>query len=414
MAALRDLAEDGFLVELENGDLVTDKVVSYRIQNAYTTPTDSFEFVVYSEDDPRALRRRWRPLQPVKISIAGRQQLIGRIDGIRGEGQSGRLLRVRGRDYLADLVDSSADPTFQIKKGQDLGDFLLDFLKPWGIVTVLSDFNLTRNAITGRVPYSKKRERQLTAAQLDDQHAGENQGAHEFIAKVITRHGATIQPAGTRDTICVDQPNYDQAPLYKLTRTLEGGGNLLSGVADRNYEGAPTVTLARGRSGGSEPGKQSGSMFREYPSFDKTGPTRMGASLECQRIVTSDDGIVVVREKRFDPKSRKVEVFGFDFPVYKPLYYKDKDSRNQEQLDYSVRRMVAEKLRDTLVYTCTVRGHVDPESEALWGTDTIATVYDEIEDVDEPLWIHDRTLSNDGSGPRTELNLFRPGSYVFG
>jgi prophage tail gpP-like protein len=155
-------------------------------------------------------------------------------------------------------------------------------------------------------------------------------------------------------------------------------------------------------------------MFRESPGWDKSGPTRVGAVAECQRIITSSDGVVVVREKRFDPRARDTTVFGFDFPVYKPLYFKDRDSRNQEQLDYSVRRMVAEKLRDTLVYTCTVRGHVDPVSGALWGTDTIAHVYDEVEDVGEPLWIHDRTLYNDGSGPRTDLTLFRPGSYLFG
>jgi prophage tail gpP-like protein len=402
--------EDRLTVEIEGAGVVTDRIISYRINTQYTTPTDSWEFVVFSEDDPKRLRRRFRPLQPVKLSIAGRQQLIGRIDGTVGTGESGALLKVHGRDYLADLVDSSVDPSFQIKKGQDIGAFLLELLKPWGITTVFGNFNLTRNVMSGRKPFTKNPARSYKSAKLEDTKASENQAVFEFGNQVVARQAFTLQPAGTRDAICVDAPNYEQAPLYTLSRP----GNLISGTADRNYAGVPTVTIARGRGGGSDAGKQSPGAKKEYPTFDRSGPSQISKTAEVQHAITSDEGVVVVRESRFDPKARQTKVFGFDFPVYKPAFFRDRDSRNDEQLDYAVRRFIAEKLRETLIYTCSVRGHVDPVSGATWTVDTLAHVRDEIEDVDEPLWIAERTFTNDGSsGPMTELVLVRPGSYVF-
>jgi len=408
--APKEPGEDRLTVEIEGVGVQTDRILSYRINTQYTTPTDGWDFSVYSEDKPRELRRRWRPLQPVKLSIAGRQQVIGRIDAIEGVGDSGSVLKVSGRDYLADIVDSTVDPQFQVKKGQDIGTFLLELLKPWGITTVFGNFNLTRNVLTGKRPFTHATKTGKTK-KLDDTKATDNEGTFEYANKIIARHAETIQPAGTRDAVCVDHPNYEQAPLYSLSRP----GNIIRASARRDYTGVPTVTIARGRTGGSDAGKQSPGGKREYPTFDKSGPSKIGAVLEAQRIITSDQGVVVVREKRYDPKVREKTIYGYDFPVYKPLFYKDPTSRNDEQLDYSVRRMIAEKLRETLTYTATVRGHIDPVSGAAWAVDTMVNVHDEIEDLDEPLWIAERTFSNDGSsGPVSELVLVRPGSYVLG
>jgi|1185.fasta_scaffold04371_2 hypothetical protein len=508
-----DPDDDRLTVELEGVGFQPNRILSYRINTQYTTPTDSWEFVVYSEDDPRGLRRRFRPLQPIRLYIAGNLQVIGRIDKIEGTGESGAALKVSGRDYLADLVDSTVDPQFQIKKSQDIGAFLLDLLKPWGITTVFGNSNLTRNALTGRKPFTKNPAKHYNSAKLEDTKASENQGVFEFANRVVARHGFMILPAGTRDSIVVDAPNYEQTALYSVSRP----GNILSGTASRDYTDIPTVTIAHGRMGGSSPGEESpsgqstgavftpaagtpagkqgqfaanpsndvqgtgrrpgstiggsGSGFAGNPSndtqgtgrrdgtsrsqfasnpsndvrgtgrrtdadpgpsaagptlggkasgkdrfgtFDETGASSLGRILEVQRCITSDDGVIVVREKRFDPKKPDHTIYGFDFPVYKPLFYRDKDSRNDEQLNYSVRRVIAEKLRATLTYNCTVRGHVEPKSGATWAVDTLVNVRDEVEDVNEAMWILERTFENDGtSGPVTHLSMVRPGSFVF-
>lgn len=409
MPALPELSADALTVEIEGVGVTTDRILSYRINSSYIVPTDGWEIVVYSESDPRGLRRRWRPFQPVRLTVAGRQQLLGRIDGHEGTGETGSALRVFGRDYLADFVDSTIDPTYQVKAGQDIGSVILDVLKPWGITTVLGQ-NLNRNILTGKAPFQAA-PRDLKQVRLEDFKPEPNLGVREFLDKVVARQSLTLQPAGTRDSIVCDRPNYDQAALYAITNP---GGNLVRPArARRDYSGTPTVTIATGRTGSSDPGRQSPGGRTEYPTFDKSGPSRIGNVPEAQRAITSDDGVSVVRERRFDPKARQTTVFGYDFPVYKPLFHRDRDCRNQQQLDAVVRRLIAEKLRDTLTYPFAVRGHVDPASGALWSVDTIVRVSDDIEDVDENLWIVERTLYNDGSGPMTEGVAIRPDAYVF-
>ncbi len=409
--ALLELSEESLSVELEASGVHQDKFLSYSINSAYLTPTDGWEFVVANEDDPVGLRRRWRPWQPVRLSIAGRQQVIGRIDGNEGTGPSGSWLRVFGRDYLADIVDSTVDPQFQVKQGWDIGKFLEELLAPYGIKTILGDANqasLNRNILTGKRPFKGQPSRDFKTATLSDFKAEENEGVMEYANRILARHRFTLQPAGTRDAVIVGDPNYSQDVLYALSRP---GNNIKTGCAKRDYTNVPTVTMGRGRSG--EPGKNLGSTKHDIGTFDPaTARSNIGLVRDVQRTITSDEGIEVVRQKRFDPKKPDQTVYGYDQPVYKPLFFRDKSSKNQEQVEAAVARTLAEKLRETLAYGFEVRGHVDPTSGAIWTVDTLASVRDEIEDVDEVMWISERTLSNDGSGPKTSGMLYRPESFV--
>ena len=129
-------------------------------------------------------------------------------------------------------------------------------------------------------------------------------------------------------------------------------------------------------------------------------------------IFPEDGAGILIREQRFDLKKRDPTFYAFNPPVYKPLFYQDKDSKNQEQLEYGARKMVAERLKKTLDYTCTVQGHVEPRSGALWAINTVAHVVDELEQLNERLWLYEREFYNDGKGPMTALKFMRPDSYV--
>jgi prophage tail gpP-like protein len=408
MAALPELNAESFSVEIEGVGTFYEGFKSYRINSNYTTPTDAWSFVVYSDDDAAGLRQRWRPWQPVRLYVSGACQVIGRIDRIKGVGPGSAALMVSGRDYLADLVDATMDPTFQLSQEMNLGEAVLEICKPWGITGVLSDGGLTRNIRTGKQP-TRPAPEDLEQVKLEDFKAEENQGVMEFLNKLVSRHGFTIQPAGTRDTILVVRPQYDQPPLYDLSRP----GNILEGTADRNYTEVPTVTLGRGRAGGGK--HQVGGTRSEFPTFSEGAPSRIGTLTEVLAITTADNNIAVTREKRFDPKRGDNTLYGYDPPIYKPLFFRDKDSRNGAQVERSVKRMLAEKLRDTLLYEVSARGHTETKSGAIWSVDTIVRVDDGVEDVRENLWILERTLANDGTGdgPRTDMACVRPESYVY-
>jgi hypothetical protein len=119
---------------------------------------------------------------------------------------------------------------------------------------------------------------------------------------------------------------------------------------------------------------------------------------ELRDIITS--GIEVGRAQDGDPNV-----------LYRLLVARDQESRTEEQLFAFALRAIASRLKDTLLYTATVKGHVDPESGLVWSVNTMVNVKDSIAEVNEPLWIHSRKLRFGTDGPLTDLECWRPASY---
>lgn len=70
-------------------------------------------------------------------------------------------------------------------------------------------------------------------------------------------------------------------------------------------------------------------------------------------------------------------------------------------------------MKDTLLYDVTMRGHVDPESGAVWSVNTMVEVDDSVADVHERLWILQRKLSySKEEGAITTMTCIRPESFV--
>lgn len=384
-----------------------DNIESYRINSNYLTPTDAWEVVVYDHADPRSLRRIFRPLRPVKIYLDGNLQAIGRIDSIEGTGTGETSLRVQGRDYVADLMDGGVDPALRVKKDQALDQLLLEAFKPWGITTVVSNFDASRNAMTGKVPFTGAPRKDFRPLKTEDFKPSDGEGAYEWVNKIVARHGATIQPSTRRNEICLAEPEYRQGPLYTLARP----GNILGATAQRDWSDVPTVTSAKGR--GAASGSSASPLAITARTFSEGSPSELYKNTEIQFTITGPNSGVAVIEELFDPKSKVAVLYDSPAPCYRPMYYSDKDSKTRDQLEHGLRRMLSERLRKTLTYSCRLRGVVDQESGAVYAVDTMATVRDDVEDVDEDLWIMERTLTQSkGGGPMTELKLIRPGSVV--
>lgn len=403
-----DPDEQTITVTLEaTGEVISRGIQAYRINTSFLTPTDEWSFTIYDNDDPGSLRDKFRPWQPIRISINGQDQVIGRINKLRGAGESGAGLEVSGLDYLADIVASTIDPSLQIKKEMDLGQALLAILEPWGIDTIYGDFNLTQNILSGRIHAAKgKPAREFKKGHPDELRPKDNQGVWEFMEQIVSRMGFTLQSAMLRNAIVCCVPHDLKDPRYRLSRP----GNILKGSASRDWTDVPTVTMARGRSG--DPNEQVKGTRHEFATFSGDTINPIAKIPEIQRIITSDDNVEIVRQKRFDPKTKDPTVYGFSPPVYRPLFYQDRDSKSQEQLEFGVRKMVAEHLKKTLEYSCTMRGHVEPSSGEIYTIDTVVDVFDDMERVDERLWLYENTKYNDGSGPRTDLKFFRQDSYI--
>ena len=390
------------------------------------TPADEWEFVAYTNEEPATLRRKFRPLMRVKLYIDGELQVIGRIDETEGVGQSGSALSVKGRDYMAELVDAGADPSIKFTEGQDLGDALLSLFKPHGIRGLVGNWNLTRNLLTGRIPHIGVPRNDFTTAKIEDFTPKAGQGAYETGDKIVARHGFTIQMGGARHLLAIVEPMFAQDALYRLSRP----GNVLRGSARRNYGDVPTVTIATGRvkkkrktarvdlfdrtaQVGAD-GVVQDDVFLpslvQFPSFGDLAPNELGTFGEVQRIAL--EPVSLLRQARVDWKARTMPFEAEDDVLYRPMYYADKDSKTDEQLQRGVRRELSRRMKDILTYRCTLRGHRDLASGAVYAIDTVATVHDEIDDVNQDMWILDRTFYNDGSGPKTDLQLILPGAIA--
>lgn len=422
-----ELGEQRLTVEIESTGEKWDKIISYRLSSNYLTPTDEFEFTAYNHDDPAALRRIFRPLMRVKLYIDGEPQLIGRIDKTSGTGGSKSALVCRGRDYIAELVDGGADPSVLFTSGQDLGDALLSLWRVFGIRSLVGSYNLTRNILTGRQPFSGTPTRTFREAKLEEFKVRAGDGAHQAGDRLVARHGFIIRPAGERGTVCIVEPQFGQEPLYDLVR----GGNVMDGNADRDYGDAPTVTIATGRVKAKKKKNIDATLFgrtagigddakpnenqllpaiKQFPSFGELAPNEIGKFDEVKRIAL--EPVSLLRSARVDWKANTMPFEPTDDTLYRPMYYEDPHSRTDEQIERGVRRELSRRLKSCLTYHCTVRGHRELASGAIYSIDTMANVKDEIEDVNQRMWVLERTLYNDGQGPKTDLSLILPGSIA--
>ena len=402
----RDDRRPEFTIELE-GVGTFNNVESWRINSSFLTPTDSWEVVVFDPKDPGRLRRTFRPWRPVKLYIDGNLQIIGRIYYTVGTGDGEKALRVSGRDYISDLMDPGIDPAVRVKKNESLAQAILTAFEPWHVDSVIGNFDSMRNATTGKNPFTGTPARDFLALKVEDFKPGDGDGPFEWANKLAARHGASIQPSIARNEICLCEPEYQQGPLYQLSRP----GNIKSATAPRDWTDVPTVTIAKGRSVAS--GSSASGLSVTMPSFSEGSPSELYRNSEIQATLTGPNNGVAVIEEVYDPKNKVHTLYDSPAPCYRPMFYSDKQSKSREQLERGLRRMLSERLRKTLIYRCQLRGVYEEISGAIFGVDTVATVKDEIEDVEENLWIIERTLSQQSNGvPMTELELIRPGSLV--
>ena len=377
-----------------------ENITSWSLQQAYFTPADAFEFTVTDPANPGKLRDTFRPWQPVNLYLNDLIQLTGRIDKIQGTGAGDADLQCSGRDYFASFVDAGCDTSFRVAKGDTLEYLVMRLLAPFGVTSVSGDgFAMLRNARTGRSSQGSPKD--YRSAELEDDKPQEGQGVFQFLTSILARHGFLLQPTEDPTGVALVQPEFTTRPHGVLRRSLQTPDltNIKSGVASRDYTNVPTVTIARSRS--MSTGGKAAPTRSVVPSFGPGSPATIGELTEVRRIF----GSVAVQTP-----SRPGEV-GDATRVYKPMFYHDDASRNQEQLDRGLRRELAERLQGTLTYRCEVDGIEAPDG-SIFCVDTILTVDDDVENVHEDMWVSELDVSDQGDGPATVLTLIRPGSYV--
>ncbi|MEM6792104.1 MAG: hypothetical protein AAF715_31595 [Myxococcota bacterium] len=377
----------------DTGRNLTPYVKGYRLETDYTVATDGFSLELYSET-PSDLDDLL--LQQVELVVEGASQLIGRVEVVEASGQ-GTALRVMGRDYLADLIETHIDPSFTVAKGETLGSALARACAPAGIADVVDDADVGMRDVRsnwgsqGAAPPSG-----MKAREAGDLKAEPGMGLFDWANRVAARvGGATLQPGRSRTQLVLSKPHYEQSTRYAIHRRRDNPGatanNVRTSAARQDLSSFPTHVVATGKVGTGGRRKET-----ETVSLDTgwAGPDSIAGRLFRGRY-SPDDG----------PRGGT--------QVYRLHYLRDDESRSELELSNLAARRMSEHLRHSLEYTVQLQGFTDPETSAVWAVDTMVDVDDDVRGVREPLWVASRSFTyQQGQGAITELKCWRPWSYV--
>jgi prophage tail gpP-like protein len=377
----------------------TTAIKSYRIDSAFMVSTDGFELTLY---EPLAENRRHLELQPVSIFIDGLLQVVGRIDETVMGGGSGHEVAIRGRDYIADMVESHVDPSLRLEDNMTLGDVVKLAARPCGITAVEDGAEAFRNVRTGVNTQSGAADATFTELALQKYKANPGEGTYQFLNRICARHACTIQPTQKRTSLALAAPDYEQQASARLTRRTGNPASKANTIkaarATRNYSSYPTFVFAVGKQS-----KPKGDTSKTSSSSDLSGLVS-----ELELFLPGRNPNIVLPTRLLPSGEPKTPAE----TLYRLLYIRDEQAKKQEQLDRTMRRAVSERVKDSLQYTVTLRGHRDPDTSALYQPDTIVEVADDVCDVNERLWVERRTFSYDeGGGPTTELTCWRVGAF---
>ncbi len=390
------------------GDRTLTQIKSWSIDSDYLVSTDGFQFTAVAED-PKDLRTLEG--EPVKLTVAGAVQVVGRIDQSES-GSDGLAWSFSGRDYIADLVECNIDPTFVVKEKQTLGDVILKACAPIGITKVAEHSDAMvmldiRQGIPGKTRGRKtkdNRSKKFKDATLEDLKPDIGQGIFEFLNPICARKNCTIQPTHQRDTLLIGGPFYEQEPQFTIIRgrkDTENTNNVLSATARRDFSSYPSMIIVQGQGAPRSGEKISNANLIIDTWFEAQN---FGGELaETINWITYSG-----RRNPNDP----LAALPID-KLYRLNVFRDDKARNAEQVANAARRLFADHLKRSLEYKVRIRGHIDPITGAIWTHDAIVYVYDEVCGIlGEELWVQSRRLSySESTGPITELTCIRPGSF---
>jgi prophage tail gpP-like protein len=352
------------------GDQVPRRVLSYTIDTGYLTSTDAFELEVFETDPVRLEKLLW---EPVELEVDGCQQLIGRIERVERGYAGQHTAKLSGRDYLAELVEGHVDPGVKLDKGKLLADGIKLICSPYGVTSVVASEDVkVRDLRSGYSVKTGKSAPQISSLKLEDLTPDAGQGCFDFANKIAAHHGLTIQPSDKRSELLLAAPNFDQTPSLTLWRA-DRQGNLAQGQLTEDGSRTPTFVLSAGEQG--NPGKSAKPIAANFG----LGTVQPFSQLSSAYAVT---------DRRLPGKSGAIEFA----KLYRLFYWKDRDARNQAQLERGLARALADRLKELLVYHATLIGHKDAKTGAIPTVDTTIQVDDDWTGVHEQLWVARRTL----------------------
>lgn len=370
-------------IVLEDGKTLK-QWLSYSVDSDFLTPTDGWSLSVgdarlHTDETYKSLV----PDSKVQIYMGESLVLTGIVDVVEftSDTSGGTICNVRGRDIMRTLCKSNVWPGLKIKDLTlaDMVSKVLETYYPESRPELYLDDKANRSVLGLKGAFTPA-ERSAKQKQLIDRaQAHPNEGAFEFIARQLRRHGLWIW-ATADGGIVISGPEYNQEPSYKIIRKRGDGtsSQWLSARYTYDRTNVPSFLQVRGKSTSKE--------------WEKTEVFGVAA----------------------DPNAHH-GTLGLKWynGVIEPAYVQHDEAKDPDQCKAFALQELTRLKADERVYTVTAIGHRDKATGNVFAVNTVAAIDDEFTGVSEKMFVKGRTFRKDSGGTTTELRCVPLGSILF-
>lgn len=359
------------------------------LRQAFTDPLDDLTF------DARPPRGQWHDYrrllskgEKVELFINDVSQGVYLIvtSERRTSPDGGASISAHLKTPLVTPYEGGVDPDLSLTSSTDVEvtTAILKALKPYGFDRIVAGDRGSVGAKTGK-PIAGLPHRFTAVSELKHRDAvgHPDETAYAFVARIITRLGLCLRVLAD-GTLSVEEPDYDQAPLYTVVRTTRPG------VAGDYFIDDVTVHETN-------EGQFSEVTARGQRSIDK------GQTSAARPHAIAAASVLPTRTAYFSTVA-----------PYKPKFFKDKSARDAAAAANVAHFELGMRAKDAFYVEGEVDGWVS-QSGAIWQVNTVAHVIHEQELIDESMWLSEltRMQSADG-GQRTRLRFIPLGALVLG
>ncbi|PHM47082.1 phage baseplate assembly protein [Xenorhabdus miraniensis] len=346
----------------------------YRIDSDFLKATDAWQLSLgltegaFPADAVRGA--------PVIAKIRDTVILSGRVDSVtRDVSRRGVTLSLSGRDDAAILVDCAA-PVFSARQ-LNLDEVIASIVRPLGITRIrIQAQGMTRN---------------------DRVHIEPGERAWDALARAAAARGVWpwLDPDGT---LVIGGPDYNSAPVADLIMRRDGQGNNLISLSDiRNIQGcfSELTLLAQGHASTTDNQQiKPVDLMSLQPFTVSAAPPDSGSGAKT--------GHNNYRIKVTDPT----------VPYYRPQILTHGDVDNQKQLQYRVRKAMADARLTGLDIRAEVSGHRTPQGQ-LWQPGQRVRIQSELHGIDGIYFLMGREfIGGRPDGATTLLRFKEDGVWI--
>lgn len=367
-----------------------DTWTSVNLHESFTDPLGSFTL---ETSPPRNLYADYRKrlakgeLVTLKLNDVNQGSFLIQTADRTVSKQGGCTIKITGHTVLVTPYQGHVNPDLSLKYKSDTSveEAILAAMFPYGFDSIIIDSAASAEAKAGvQITTRSTRKTKLNDLKHNQAAAQENETAYAFCARIVTRLGAVLR-VSPEGVLLVSVPDYEQSPLYTVAQTFG---------SSYPVEVDPFIDAVHIHDSNDQ--QFSECTIRGQRPADGTATDR-----PVSRILDSE-----IHPNR--------PCYSSTAANFKPKILRDKSSRDVQR----TRSVATLELGARAVDAFWVEGEVDgfvAGSGAIWTVDTMCSVIIDAEELNEDLWIAERTLIQDRQGgQRCRLKLLPKNALVLG